>query len=320
MADSLEARTRQVWNEVQGTFDVGGFTVDDHGSNSRVLLAGEPNSLVPQYAIKIPQDDTPSAGSQLVEEARILARLSEASLSLNTPRVHAISTDPSYLVMDFLLGEKINREEIRDFSPQEKQALGVTLGKFTVEVADTLPLDAYHEEAVYGQPSFFEVRARDLARSRAALHEKGFPALAEMTARLNRQWHTHHRRGDFQPSIVGHYDLGPWNYRFARKSGSWRAVTAFDFASTQPTTPEQELRFVSLLGKDTIQAAVQSYEQETGRLLDLDLFAFWSLSQLAFIGVTYVIQKNKPVGTPIVDGFRHFAPEIDWAELDTSRD
>lgn len=277
------ASIERVWEDVAGKpYYSGRSYTTAHGENSTVLItSGENPSVVKIYA-----DGDDESRKRACLESFIVGALAEcaepAPVAVPVVEDCQATRRPYYATYSYVPGTIINREQIRRFSSTEQAQFGSGIGRFVAWLEVAIPLETYEElhhlapAKLPGREQYLEGRKFQQLYGSMKMVDAGFRRILGGLWAYNNALRT---TGELTPTLVGHDDLHPGNLTFTQTEEGWRLHGIFDFGLAKPSTAERELRFLAPLGSRVIDAAIETYESESGRVVDRGLLAYWGVVQ-----------------------------------------
>lgn len=295
-------------SQVQGPSDL----TFGRGEYGAVFMVDRPRPLVSKV----------SPAKSSLFEALVVQQLAAAEPApLSVPQLLKYSpTSPGYAVFSKVGGETLSAEEHRSFTPDEKRAYGQKMGEFVAWMATAMNQAGYARiiEQVGGWTPVDRVdritQCGQLARSGTGPLDQN---LAKVLIDTEDQYHQLRAEGLMEPTLIGHDDLHNGNVTFKNQDGMRQAVGAIDFAITKPNTPERELRYTAIMGREAADAAVETYQQLTGQTLSRRLLRFWAIGQVATVCAYRAMNGLQEELAGSVKDLQIVLPERDWSGLAT---
>lgn len=261
------------------------------------------------YVEKKPREDNPRGQESLAHEASVLAALNRTSAQSPLKIPELLGVTATGITTSAIEGTNFKRREVAQLSASEKHTLGSILGRFVAHVADHVPI-ALSEQASR-PPDYLQADLEAMADTTWPQRESHRSLFT-----VRQTLHEQSTRIKGKTVIMGHDDLSPSNYNFAQKLGNWIPCGVYDFANTQPTTPERELRFVGLLGQEAIDGAIEGYETASGGEISKTGLAFWTTVVAASMS-SYRIATGRAVDSQLQAVLAQNVPSLNWKELGT---
>lgn len=237
----------------------------EHGYDNVVALVDE------RYAIHFPRNHEAFVRSRY--EQAMLGQLDGITV-VKVPQFLYECEDPAYLVTTYVPGEHRTPEEINAFSLVEQEDFGKTIGAFAYEMHSTISAkaeEAFRQQADFGN-QFDESWEAYFERS---VNGGGYvlPIQKQLAQDYYRKWLKVTEVN--APKVVIHDDLHIANMLFDGK----RLVSVLDFAEANIGTAEQEFRQLYRINLHVLEAAVVTYNQLSGRQLDVEAIRIWAIMQ-----------------------------------------
>ncbi|HUS26807.1 MAG TPA: aminoglycoside phosphotransferase family protein [Nevskiaceae bacterium] len=230
--------------------------------------------------------------------------------------------DPSYAVYSYVEGKALTSVEIQNFSDPELFAFGQKVGEFIFWLSGTIPLITCQNIIADIRPKVH--RREDMLIEQKGWWEeviaKGYPTVARLGATVMGQYLKRKKTDQLRPNLTGHNDLRPGNILFEEYDEQQRARGIIDFGNTQPSTPENEMRHLELIGDEAVEGAVTAYEKLANRPIDRSLLRFHGLMQLSVMA-TYQAKYGDNALHDIRQTrgwLERLCPNEDWSELEAA--
>ncbi|OHA16176.1 MAG: hypothetical protein A3G52_05000 [Candidatus Taylorbacteria bacterium RIFCSPLOWO2_12_FULL_43_20] len=222
------------------------------------------------YAVRFPRNENAYARSKY--EREVLAELGGIT-SVNIPKVLGDGDSPPYMITGFLEGKHYSLAEIRNFSEQEQINFGKKVAVFAYEMHARLSI----EETLKLRKQFGLDKLEEEPWDRylrKMVFEYKFPTdyQTELAKKYYSLWQELHTETDL---VVVHDDLHNENMIFDNKE----LVGVLDFGDTNIGSPEQEFRQLYRINDRVLTAAIEKYQELTGRTLDIRASRTWAIVQ-----------------------------------------
>lgn len=241
-----------------------GITLVGHSHDNIVVLVDS------SHAVRFPRDK--NAYLRSLYENHILKQLQASKLSLVIPCILSEHTDPPYMITSFVSGKHISSATVRTFSNNERQAFSKSVAQFAYTMHSALVLD---NEVAKRK----ELKLDELADNepwpiyyKKVVNNGDFSTSTQnqIAKKCYSEWN---KLCAVAPTVVVHDDLHTENMMFRDN----RLIGIVDFGDTNVGTPEQELRQLYRISENVMLAAVQEYEQLSGRHLNIEAIKLWAI-------------------------------------------
>lgn len=328
----LPGNIEAVWQDYRCFLEPDNSTV--HGVDTQstmgsvVLLVDGPQPT----AIKIRGDDDDRW--LLSREAAYLCLLNDAPVPppLHVPRVLEDSTfggPPYYLAMERARGRVLGREEVAQFSPLEKMALGYEMGRFAAWMSQVVEPGEYKKTLYQTSTEVFDraTNYRVFAGMRDTLCAVGCSNLARVLFEVIEELGGY-MECKTEPVYIGHDDIRPTNisFEYDEELGGWKPAGIFDFDLMKPTTADREFRHLRMIDRLVSETAAAAFETATGYRVYSEEIDFWARFQTASAmasNINTILTSEVPDTSSrraIVAGnyraMHEMFPGRDWSELD----
>ena len=241
------------------------ITMIEHSYDNIVALVDN------TYAIRFPRDE--NAGARSRYEKHVLQHL-ETVADITIPQILGSHSNPVYLVTSFVPGQHISTQAIRTLSQGLQIEFAEKVAQFAysmhsafnlkheLKMRQELGLDALAEEpwAVY---------------FRKTISEAAFPT-PQQEAIAKEYYAKWDATCNVSPQNVVHDDLHTENMLFDADN---HLIGILDFGDTNIGTPEQDLRQLYRINEDVLATAIRTYENLSGKKLDIKLAKTWAITQ-----------------------------------------
>lgn len=245
--------------------------------------------------MKFPVDPQAAVHANL-REALVVGELrNREKAPLALPRLIECSIDsPVYSIFEKVDGVTLNRQDVDRFSEEERELLGRKIGAFVAWMSTAFTFDDYREILEETKEFIVPNRSRILQKRwrEVAYNPHVNDVLGHVMHELKHAHRSLADQGLLTPTVIGHTDLHLGNITFTEHDGVRVPHGIIDFGSTQPTTPESDLRHAAILGLDIGEAATKEYEALTGQELQSRLIGFWAITQVASACAHVAINGN----------------------------
>ncbi len=278
------------------------ITVIEHGYDHLVVTVDQ------KFVFRFPKNTNALARSQY--ERDVLKDLESVTV-VPIPKVLDAHDDPSYVIVSFLKGDHLTRDQILEL-PEDKQIkLGEDLAAFAYAMHSTLSVekaldmrDQYHLDELHEEPwnIYFE---RLLANSQI---------LTETQNKLAQDYFVKWRDLQFTtPLVVVHDDLH--NQNLLLENGNLSGVV--DFGDTNIGHPEQEFRQLYRLNETIMMAAVHKYQQLSGWMLNVEAIIVWAITHEMATLVEHLTKNDTahPAYERSVLNLNRWLPEGHWEKI-----
>ncbi|NBD73944.1 phosphotransferase [Patescibacteria group bacterium] len=277
----------------------------EHGYDNLVGLVDR------AYAVRFPRNQNAYLRSQY---ERIVLKELEDLTSVVIPKVLGENHDPPYVITTFVKGTHLSSAEIRNLSEKDQISLGNTIGQFAYEMHTKLSVrEAFRLRNEFGLDGLEEKPWTTYLKER--LFEYTFPTerqtdLAKKHYTLWQELHT-----EVHPVVV-HNDLHNENMLFERNT----LVGVLDFGDTNIGSPEQEFRQLYRINDQVLGAAIDVYQNLSGRKLSSEASRAWALAQelAAYSERLAKNDTNHPSFLRAAKNLNAWLPESEWQELEPS--
>lgn len=243
--------------------DIREISYVEHGSDNLVVMVNH------QMVFRFPRHAAGAA--RLTFETALLQKLQSKIKTIPIPKLTEVHNMPLYVIADYIPGEPLTVEQIKALSEDEQTAFGRTLAEFIVELHNAmsgLEVARLRHEALLDNldepwPIYFNrlfVRQRLPNERLRPLVEEYYTAWQEYTATTKDQYAIHD-------------DLHPVNLLFVGPKLSG----ILDFGDTNLGTVEEEMRWFYSMGDLVLNAAIQRYQEITGKKIDVQHVRLWAI-------------------------------------------
>jgi aminoglycoside 2''-phosphotransferase len=243
--------------------DIREISYVEHGSDNLVVMVNH------QFVFRFPRH---TAGvARLTFETALLQKLHSRLKSIATPKLTTVHNLPLYVIAEYIQGEPLTIEQIMALTEDEQTAFGRTLAEFMVELhASISGLEVArlrHEALLDNLDEPWPVYFNRLFVRQPLPNERLRPLVDEhYTA-----WRQYTAAAKDQYAI--HDDLHPVNLLFVGPKLSG----ILDFGDTNLGTVEEEMRWLYSMGDLVLGAAIQRYQELTGKKIDQQHVRLWAI-------------------------------------------
>lgn len=262
----------------QHVTDIQEITYIDHGHHNLVI------SVNRTHVFRFPRDEKSSKRLQL--ETALLQHLQGKITAVPIPEVIAVSGMPFYVVLKYLDGECLTAEQIQFLSEDEQKLAGRTLAEFSEQFNRVAPAELLarlrHETGVEAideaWPDFFKrvFVGEPLPNERLKpVVEKYYGIWKDYTATE-------------EHNFAIHDDLHPANVVFIGPKISG----VLDFGNAYVGSVEGEMRGLYRMGETVLGAALNRYQELTGRHIEHEHVRIWVITSELAIYVHYFAKEQ----------------------------
>jgi hypothetical protein len=316
----IEERARRIGEEARRRCFVDQpFELNNQGEHNLVLLAP------PDIAVKLPRKPSLYAELRHLHAVGVTYRLDDATiendsildLQIPFPLVVSQYPSPTYTIFNYVHGDVLPENTVRAFSDQEKEALGIALGKFIAFTAISYPPTEYARELGWLHTGAFKSRVmidRFYLLKQLMYGEIRVPAtgnyralsqsILDLKVTFDKGW------PQSVPRRVVHDDLTAANMTF----NGHDLAGIIDFENVLLASPARAMRFLATVGECAVAGAADMYQSITGEPVNPSHIYLWAYAQTLTICARRV-QLGKVIEDFYIDRLKLLFPDRDWSEL-----
>jgi len=239
------------------------LTYVEHGADNLVALVNK------QYVFRFPRQE--GAAKRLAFETALLQKIKGKITAVAVPELVQVHTRPLYVVAKYIEGDHLNGQEIQQLTEDEQLQVGRKLATFIHQFNQAvsgpeirrLRAEAVVEGLAEPWPAYFE---------RLFVHTR-LPndKLAPIIQHYYSLWKQYTAGEESLHPI--HDDLHPSNLLFTAS----QLTGIVDFGDANVGSIESEMRWLYVMGDIVLKAAIEQYQELTGRVIDYDHIRVWAI-------------------------------------------
>ena len=236
-------------------------------ANLRVIGEGHENLIVvvnEKELLRFPRTEEIWFSSRA--ERYVLEALSSES-DVPVPKVIAISENPAYLQMTYLVGDQLSTRQIRNIPVEGLHKIGKEMAEFAYKLHTSLNVEVFRPYQTIHSWSYDEYLKRVLYD-----RKDPNPKVDKLAKRYYNMWLA---KPDIKKCVI-HDDLHTGNLLFDKELN---LTGVLDFGAICIGSAEQDLRQVYRLGDEVLEAAASTYEKLSGEPFDRELAKLWVVTQ-----------------------------------------
>ncbi|NCU37686.1 aminoglycoside phosphotransferase family protein [Candidatus Saccharibacteria bacterium] len=237
------------------------------GVDVNIIDSGFENLIIivnKTYVVRFPRTKEVWVRGQT--ERSVLQELSNTT-DLIVPKVVSINNNPPYLVTQYLHGEMLDVQTVRNLPQAKKQHIGQSIADFAFALHSSIPVKMV-------TLSYIEQKSTYDDYLRRVLMERNDPNAK--IDKLAKKYYLAWQKIPKAKTVVVHDDLHTGNLLFDK---DYNLSGVLDFGAVCVGSPEQDLRQMYRLGEDVLEAVARRYEQLSGQPFDRQTAKVWTVTQ-----------------------------------------
>ena len=213
------------------------------------------------------------------------------------------------------VGKVLGRRSIWErFTPPEYQSLGRKIGELTIGVSQAVDVATFrrllqsYDDCVVDREAQFKAVLDELGM----FEELGYTNLVRLIKRLGADYHDLQPERNAATPIFIHDDQHENNLGFEEVvDGQIELVEVFDWANAKVGSAARNFRQLAMLHPEAVEAAQETWREETGEIVPSRLVSFWASIQYALSCISCVRHLGA-ITDYTTQSMQRLHPEIDW--------